>query len=761
MKKILFLIIAVFSVLTSCEDGGRPNTKDEFSIDINGTSILKNATVSLFNDSDKEIMDGVTDENGLFVFEDVQSATGLLVKVCGGSFYSVATDSDVSFTGCLEDSIPLSQGNVSVTVDILSTFISKYDSETSTEEWQTYLDITTLPSPALQSSLTDASKRYLWYQGIAKIAENVSKANSVTPETMYSTENLLNLLLADLADDNIINGSTEAKFGTLNVEALILKSVLADAIPEVSETFKTADLKTWTDKIRYSDAKFLGGSGEGVDAEKPVIEIENPEDGSVIFGNVEVKATATDNVKVTGLNCTVTGDGMPELVDTDEDDDKFTAVFDSKLIADGKITIKCIASDGTSLSEKEITVTVSNSNQVTLSAFVTNPLTLWDSVTVYDSSDNKVLAATFEEEEAAVISLAPGTFRIVFKGGVYAPVFLNDETIEFDSTLETRVTVKAGEKTSTVATPLTTLREHLYRALKEKDDTEAETKSFDLISEHIDSDFPLYIEPVSKNQLTENSKYYIVLASLERLAVLIGERHDPPLEKGAVTIEQVLKALADDLGAEDKAVLDGAGKINQFPVDSYLFRYWYAIAVKLFLESEENLTGLKFSDLQTVISNISMDESELFPEADKAKKVTDKPPVISEKQFKRSFEAGFQDYSVSNIIYANDEIFSVKFKALPDESGDLVIDELELSGDIEVQSLSDINEEGIYTAELKFPVTEDGDKTILITAVDNAENVGNATLQAVKDTVKPVIDTFELKQGEKVITGEYTTVPLP
>ncbi|HQI04982.1 MAG TPA: hypothetical protein PL195_06940, partial [bacterium] len=174
MKKVLLLITAFLLVLTSCEDGGRPNTKDEFSIDINGTSILKNATVSLFNDSDKEIMDGVTDENGLFVFEDVQSATGLLVKVCGGSFYSVATDSDVSFTGCLEDSIPLSQGNVSVTVDILSTFISKYDSETSTEEWQTYLDITTLPSPALQSSLTDASKRYLWYQGIAKIAENVS-----------------------------------------------------------------------------------------------------------------------------------------------------------------------------------------------------------------------------------------------------------------------------------------------------------------------------------------------------------------------------------------------------------------------------------------------------------------------------------------------------------------------------------------------------------------------------------------------------------
>ncbi|HQO92992.1 MAG TPA: hypothetical protein PLX56_11765, partial [bacterium] len=213
------------------------------------------------------------------------------------------------------------------------------------------------------------------------------------------------------------------------------------------------------------------------------------------------------------------------------------------------------------------------------------------------------------------------------------------------------------------------------------------------------------------------------------------------------------------LGTVDKAVLDGNGMINKFAVDSYLFRYWYAIAVKLFLESEENLTGLKFSDLQTVIHNISMDKSELFPEADKAKKVTDKPPVISEKQFKRSFETGFQDYSVSNIIYANDSVFSVKFKALPDESGDLTIDTVEVSGDIEVQSLSDINEEGIYTAEVKFPVSDDGEKTILITAVDNAENTGNATLQAVRDTVKPVIETFELKQGEKVITGEYTTVP--
>ncbi|HNW82575.1 MAG TPA: Ig-like domain repeat protein, partial [bacterium] len=280
-----------------------------------------------------------------------------------------------------------------------------------------------------------------------------------------------------------------------------------------------------------------------------------------------------------------------------------------------------------------------------------------------------------------------------------------------------------------------------------------------LISEHIDSDFPLYIEPVSKNQLTENSKYYIALAALERLAVLVGERHDPALEAGAITIEQVLKALTDDLETDSKAVLDGGASINQFPVDSYLFRYWYAIALKLFLESDENLTGLKFSDLQTVISNISMDESELFPEAEKPLKVTDQPPVISEKQFRRSYETEYQNYSVENIIYANDSVFSLKFKALPDNSGDLTIDLVELFGDVEVQSLSDINEEGVYTAEVKFPVAEDGEKSIGIRAVDNAENTGMATLQAVKDTIKPVITKFELLRNEKPLTGEYTTVP--
>ncbi len=751
MRKCLIALM-VF-IVVSC-DSKRPESKGEFNYSLRVSSIQILADVEV-KEGDEIIQSGVTDESGKIVFSDVRALTDLTVKICGGTVKLVSGTEPVAWTGCMEASFkPVDVDEISVTVDIFSTFISKYDSETRTEEFQEYLDITTLPAPVLQTSLTDATKRYLWYQGLAKVAENVSKANSVTPETMYSTENLLNLLYADLADDEVINGSTEAKFGSLTIEASILKNILVDAIPSVDKAFSATDLKSWTDKIRNSQAKFLGGGGSGTDSEKPVITIENPTDNSVVYGIVEVLANATDNKEITSLNCSITGEEMPELTDTDELSEKFSSSFDSTSITDGKITIKCIASDGTNLSEKEISVTVSNSNTVNLKAFITNELTLWDSVTVYNMAGTKVQTVSFAEDEETKTVLAPGIYRFVFKGGAYKPVFLADETIEFDSSLETRGEVKAGETTNIIATPLTTLREVLF---KESGDEES---SFELISEHIDSDFPLYIEPVSKNQLTENSKYYIALAALERLAVLIGERHDPALVAGSITIEQVLKALTDDLQTDTKAVLDGGDTINQFPVDSYLFRYWYAIALKLFLESDENLTGLKFSDLQTVISNISMDESELFPVADKAKKVTDKPPVISEKQFKRSFETYYQNYTVENIIYANDSIFSLKFKALPDKEGDLNLDSIEVSGDIEVQELDQTLEDGGYISNIRFKQGVDGEKTVMIRAVDNAKNAGTATLQAVKDTVKPVINSFELIRNSKPVTSEYAGLPL-
>ena len=755
--KVIFFNLSAF-ILTvilffSC-DSKRPDA-DSFEYSLSVYSIQADADVEIL-DGEKTVITAKTDENGEVNFESLNAVSNLEIKVCGGTVNLVSSNESVAWTGCSEAVFtPVEKETNSITVDFLSTFIVNYESQTSAQEWMDYLGVTTLSSPTLQTSLTDSTKRYLWLQGFSVIAENISQANGINPETQYSTEKLVNLIKDDLADDDIINGSTEKVFGTLNIDSAVLKNIIAEAIPEVSNSFSTSDLKEWTDSLAGSKAAFLGGSGSETDNEEPVITIEQPtEDNETVWGEVTIRAIADDNKQVATLDCTIIDpEDAPDIEDTVDEAFIFSGTFDSTLMSDGEVSLKCVASDGTNIAEKEFSVNISNSNKVNLKAFVTNELTDWNSVVVYDYDGEKIGTYSFEEEEEPQIGLAPGDYTFVFNGGFYKPVFLNDESIEFDSELSTNQVVLAGETTEVIATPLTTIREKLYSEFKgTMSPQDAVEKSFSLISQHIDSDFPLYIEPVSKNQLTENSKYYIVLAGLERLAVLVGERHDPALEPGAITIEQVLKAITDDIATDTKGVLDGGGTINQFNVDSYLFRYWYAIAVKLFLESDENLTGLGFSDLQTVINTIATDDSELFPEDEAPKKVTDQPPVISEKQFKHSFETEFQDYSLDNIIFANDSLFSVKFNALPDGSGDLVIDLVEMFGDVEVQSLTDVNDDGIYTAELTFTDGDDGEKTVGIRAVDNAENTGTATLQAVKDTVNPVISDLGNNLGSNVTT---------
>ena len=762
MKAISFkfsVYILLATLIFSC-DSKRPDA-DSFEYSLSVYSIQADADVEIL-DKDKTVTTAKTDENGEVNFKSLNAVSNLKIKICGGTVNLVSNEESVAWTGCSEAMFtPVEKETNSVTVDFLSTFIANYGSQTSSQEWMDYLGVTTLPPPTLQTSLTDSTKRYLWLQGFSVIAKNISQANGVNPETQYSTEKLVNLIKDDLEDDDIINGSTEKVFGTLNIDSAVLKNIIAEAIPEVSDSFSNSDLKEWTDSLTSSKAAFLGGSGSETDNEKPVITIEQPtEDNETVWGEVTIRAIADDNEQVATLDCTIIYPvDAPDIEDTVDETSIFSGTFDSTLMSDGGIRLKCTASDGTNIAEKEFSVNISNSNKVDLKAFITNELTDWNSVVVYDYDGKKVGTYSFEEGEQTQIGLAPGYYTFVFNGGSYKPVFLNDKSIEFDSELSTNQVVTAGETTEVIATPLTTIREKLYSEFKGTlSPQDAVETSFSLISGHIDSDFPLYIEPRSKNQLTENSKYYIVLAGLERLSVLIGERHDPKLEPGAITIEQVLKAITDDISTDIKGVLDGGGTINQFGVDSYLFRYWYAIAVKLFLESDENLTGLGFSDLQTVINTIATDDSKLFPEDEAPKKVTDQPPVISQKQFKRSFENEFQDYSVDNIIFSNNSLFSVKFRALPDGSGDLELNLVEMFGDVEVQSLTD-GDDGIYTAELTFTDGENGEKTVGIRAVDNAKNTGTATLQAVKDTVNPVIDKFELLRNETVITGEFTTVP--
>ena len=362
MKKIsyFFFCIVLFFLVVSC-DGKRPDN-GILEFDLTVQAIQKNAQVEIL-DGENVILSGKTGENGTVRFESVRNIGDLKVKVCGGSIDLVSSSEAVAWNGCSEASVMAAdEKNILVAVDFFSSFIEKYRSETSQAEWFEYLGISGDVFPELQSSLTDATKRWLWQQAFAKIAETVSAANGTQPETQFSTENLLTMLYNDLTDDNTINGSTYAKFGSATVSAAFMKGLVSSFLSEVSGKFSEAELKEWSEKIRTSEAKFLGGE----DAEKSEVSIEievYPEGnkGAVpeyFSGTVTVEANAEPENAIVTLNCSSDGE---KLADKDEEAASFLGSFTTESIEDEKeVVVRCEASNGITLETAEKTIIVNN-----------------------------------------------------------------------------------------------------------------------------------------------------------------------------------------------------------------------------------------------------------------------------------------------------------------------------------------------------------------------------------------------------------------
>ena len=363
MKKIFYFFVScfvVFSFAVSCA-GKRPeNGILEFNLSVR--SIQKNALVEVLS-GETVIIAGKTDEKGEVNFESMQNIGDLRIKVCGGAIDLISSKEPVAWNGCMEKSVRASEDvEVTAVVDFLSTFIEKYRSETSLSEWFEYLDISGDVFPELQSSLTDATKRYLWHQAFAKIAETVSVANNTSPETQFSTENLLLLLSADLTDDNVINGSTYAKFGSAVVSAAFMKGFVADFLSEVSGRFSTAELKEWSEKIRTSQAAFLGGKegGEsGISIDISVYPEGNKGAEPEYFsGAVAVEAKAGPENMIVTLNCSADG---KKLADKDEKAASFKGSFTTENIEEEKeVVIRCEASNGITLETVEKRISVNN-----------------------------------------------------------------------------------------------------------------------------------------------------------------------------------------------------------------------------------------------------------------------------------------------------------------------------------------------------------------------------------------------------------------
>ena len=344
---LLFLVI----LSLGC-DSKRPES-DDFTYNIEVKSILSLATATVEADG-KVLRSSTTGEDGVVTFETLSEVAELSVKVCGGTTIFVSTTEPVAWNGCLTSKFTPTKENEVIVIDILSSFIDTYESETSSEEWMEYLSLTTDVFPEIKSSLTDATKQYLWLQGFAVIAENISEANGVTPESQYSTEKLIDLIKEDLLDDNVINGSTSSVFGTLNINASLMRSVIAEAVSKVSEEFNETDLKDWSETILKSEAKFLGGSGGEEDTEDPTYEIVSPEPLSY-WSNTAFEIHASDEKDIKYINCTVEnvggGSKAVDVVNTRDDIDEFFAMSNDYELLDGLVRLSCDISDGTNIVE--------------------------------------------------------------------------------------------------------------------------------------------------------------------------------------------------------------------------------------------------------------------------------------------------------------------------------------------------------------------------------------------------------------------------
>ena len=736
---MFFFFFLIFCAAVSCS-GKRPKN-GTLEFDFTVRAIQKNAEVQILS-GEEVVASGKTDESGVAKFSSLQNIGGFVVKVCGGTVGLVSSEEETAWNGCMKKKIKTGDGGeIGAIVDFVSTFIERYNSETSEEEWYSYLDISGDAVAEVQSSLTDSTKRYLWIQGLAKVAETVSKANGTVPETQFSTENLLNLLFDDLADDNVINGSTGAKFGTLPVNAAVLKGFAADAVSLVSDRFSETELKEWSEKIRTSEAAFLGEEiPEKSEVGITITVYPEGQEGAApeyFSGNVIVEAAAAPENAVISLICFANGE---KISDSDEETAFFKGVVSTLETEAEEILIRCEASDGIDVKVEEKSILVNNDaplieanfyeagtnivtgteenrarNRIDLKAeashekyviedfscslenyTMTNTansnyqyFAVIDTTELPEGKNVMHCVATVNRNKFAAdfdfyvkntvsvnvkpfvvhalskvksvdadcgngfkghytglqgISLKRGQIcTVVVTGGVFQSVTLSadeKDVREFGGTLSAVVIPES--EADIVVTPVTTIDEIVYssRVAAGDDKTETFAKSKESLLRHFSDSFKLSGEPKNTKSMDESTKYFILLAGLENLAYFLEMQIDA--DHGAYGIGNILDLLRDDYS---DLTFDGKkntsklvfGTENKLELDSNFFRYYYATAVKRFLQSAFNKTGI--TNIGSVLNQISMNSDQfLFPAGSETIAIESDGPAIEISSFRNLFE---------------------------------------------------------------------------------------------------------------------------
>ena len=323
MKRFLTVLFLMLFVIACSDDNKRPDG-DGFNYKITGSSILANATVKITDEENKTLKETTTSEDGKFEASEIKE-TNVTVQVCNGSFYNSKTEENITFAGCLQNTITGATEDVILNVDFITTL-----AEGNTEEWKTYIDVDSFAKPEEDNTaLTDSMKTWLWQQGLIIYSSNMGT----------SVSDVFEKIKADLEDDNIINGSTKETVGNDAIGANTLRINIVENMPET--TFSTT---TWKERLKTKEVSFLAATGENED--KITITIQNATTHTaqdVYAGSIEVVAKV--NFSVSGeLTCSIDSGEGTALITTDSE--QYKTVIDITSLENGSHTLTCEASNG-------------------------------------------------------------------------------------------------------------------------------------------------------------------------------------------------------------------------------------------------------------------------------------------------------------------------------------------------------------------------------------------------------------------------------
>ncbi|MCK5808889.1 hypothetical protein KAH37_07900 [bacterium] len=759
MKKNVLLFLLLF-LSVACGDK-RPDGAENFTFSVMVFSPLEGGIATLFEGENEVGRAFIAD--GVASFDEISASNRLRATVCQGRFKLSSHPDGVVFGGCLRADIPLSaeQQSYEVVVNMISTLIASYAVDSAQQEWLDYLKMEREAFSKQEISLTDATKGYLWQQALSLVAKKISDAKGITPETSLSTEKLLGLLIDDLEDNHLIDGSTKIMFGEYPVDASLLRKHIPLMLSSVSDSFTDNDLQEWKEALEEGEAPFLGDN-ISTNERGPQITFSSPE-ADVVSRTIKVIANAEDDDGVEYLRCKI----EDEIEDESSDKTLFVGSLDTSQFADGNLVISCIASDGVHISTAEKVVVISNKNSVEFFVYTTALVEDVDAITAYDlegieiKTVKKGADGVFRDVMPAGISVFKTEGGSYFSNITVAPhdeVGDNPQTkFSLNTSLLSRSEIRSGVLNRVYINPITTIRENIYSSLQNSGESSAVATEHSLayLQQHYGTHFDPYLVPLFSTPGSSDTTTFLAIAALEYQANSIAlSQH---IDAGTISLSDMLQALHFDL--QDDALFDGKDGsgfsiylAGDYEFDSYFFRMYDALALKNYIE---NSTQFDVKNFDYLINSISLDDSPLFPLAALPKSVGDAGIVIKNTQFRRAIDVEWNEYSIDNKIYSTDKIFEIRFSV--DVPDDLIVAEISIESD-EVKVVGLIEHSGEnYQLKLQYAEImvdgeeqQDGEKSLVIRMVDSGGTVTLVPVVTIRDTLFPSLVLSETPEGAYV-----------